>query len=214
MTITTAVPPMPPEVRDWQKAELLKRRPLQAAVLSYLAQNRRSSVNGLACDLGRDGGSIQRCVKRLKRDGSVEDEWSYFSSSYTPRIRVHYFRTTEEAKRIAALLTSASEEIVEMPLGFRILQFFSSFEFFTVYTVSKLVGKPDGHVRRVMKTLLRHGLADFTLAAANGADYARIRCALWWITDEGRVLGRGSIEEYNHRVHRCKGGEYCKHRSA
>jgi len=214
MAITTAVPPRPHEIGLLLKAELFKRRPLQAKVMRYLSQNRRSSINGLACDLGRDRGSIQRCLKVLKGNELVQDEWSYFSSLSTPRTLAHYFTLTGEGKSTAGFLASAPEQAVEVPLGFRILRFFSSFKFFTVYMVSKLLGKPQGHVRRVMLTLARHCLADYAVAGSGEVNDVKGKRVLWWITDEGRILAHASIEEYNHRVHRCKGREHCKHRPA
>jgi len=100
---------------------------------------------------------------------------------------------------------------MEMPLGFRILGLFSSFSCYNVYTASKPLGKPDGHVRQAMMMLPRHGLADFAVTRANKEDHTGGRRVLWWITDEGRVLAERNVEAYNQRVHRCKGGEYCKH---
>ncbi|GEM_PF-1637362 len=210
--LTTALPPTPNDTYALWRVKFLKPKPLQNEVLRALSQVERSSVKGLASDLKRDRRSIQRCLERLKDDGEVHDVWCRPAPWISPKIIAHYHSLPTHLKSKTEHSSSDCEEVVEEPLGFRILRLFSNFQCFTVGSVSKLLKKHHSQVRKVLKTLHRHGLVDYTEHKTGRDPDSLGKICFWFVNDEGRTLAGQSVKEYDCVVRRRRGGIAYRHR--
>jgi len=194
--ISVAVPPPPFLPKAFFKLPRVRPRPLQRRILGYLSQGGSPSINAIATSLRVWRSSVQRSLKAMKREGSVKDQWVWFASNPLPKIKAHTFHITDWGRRELKFLQSTANPTEPIPLGWRILLLISHGNLVTIGPIAKITGKPQGHIRRVMKSLQNKGLVDCLYSKMRISFGQDLITHLHRITDLGRKVLEAGPEAY------------------
>jgi hypothetical protein len=132
----------------------------------------------------------------MKRDEFVKDQWALFAPDVVPGIKAHTFHMTDLGGRELRFLQSAANSTDPHPLGWRILLFMSHGAPVTIGPIAKATGKPNGQVRRVMKSLHNKGLMDCLISKTRTSFGWDAITHLWKITECGRQVLDADPEAY------------------
>ncbi len=181
-----AVMPPPPSAMRFFKRSTIRPRPLQKRILEYLREGGRPSINAISVDLDVWRFSVQRSLKIMKRDGFVKDQWIRFAPTVVPSLKAHVFSITERGRKQLPSLQSTTATVEAHPLGYRILLYISHGQPMTTGQIAKIVGKPRGHVKRVISSLSNLGLVKHLFVSATTRSSFGTVVSLWQITGLGR----------------------------
>lgn len=199
--------PVPPTLgppRLLFKRSVIRPRPLQKQILRHLNEGRKASIHAVSEDLGVHRFSARRCLKYMKSKGLVTDRLELFASGVVPGIRAHGFSITDPGRRELELLQSIKEPAEPYPLGYRILLFMSHGGLMTISPLTKMTGKPSGHVRTVMKSLQNKELVDCLRSSTWTASSWPAITHLYRITELGREMLDAGPEAYLREIRRGK----------
>lgn len=187
-----AVPPPLPSATRFFKRSATRPRPLQERILQYLHEGSRPSINAISTDLDVWRFSVQRSLQLMKQKGSVKDQWIRFAPTIAPKLKAHVFSITSEGRKQLETMQSNENSKEPYPLGHRILLYISHGHPMTTGQIAKIVGKPKGHVKRVISSLSNRGLVKHLFVSATTRSGFGTVISLWQITSLGRdVLYRG-----------------------
>ncbi len=194
--ISVAEPPPPPSATKFFKRSTIRPRPLQERILEYLSQGGEPSINAIASHLKVWRFSVQRSLKTMKREGSVEDNWIMFAPTVVPKLKAHVFSITERGRKQLPSLQSTATTVEAHPLGYRVLLYISHGHPMTTGQIAKICAKDKGHVKRVMTSLTDRGLVRHLFHSTRTRSSNDVVINLWQITGLGREALDAGPEGY------------------